>query len=106
MAVEQQTPAPPSWDPKVTIRDGTILIDDVAISFQRTIRVPDNGQVSKLPPSLGTFPISHVKDHTSGLSQIMAAKGGAFLPMYRMLLSLYPTLLQVTKQIKSGKPCG
>lgn len=55
----------------------------LAISFHRTIRVPDNAQVSRLPPSLGTFPLYKVQDFTSRLPQDMIDKGGVFFPMHQ-----------------------
>lgn len=53
------------------------------ISFKRTIRVPDNVEISTLPPELGTFPLYKVKDFASRLHPDLAARGGVFLPMYR-----------------------
>ena len=54
------------------------------ISFQRTIRVPDGKGDSELPPGLGTFPLYLVTDYAEKMPKEMAAKGGLFLPMYRM----------------------
>ena len=34
----------------------------VSISFQRTLRIPDDGDDYPLPPSLGEFPMAHVDD--------------------------------------------
>lgn len=54
------------------------------ITFQRTIRVPDNSHgSSELPPSMGTLPLYSVANHKDSLPQQMAVKGGLFLPMYR-----------------------
>jgi len=33
------------------------------ISFQRTLRVPDDGRIYPLPAGLGTFPLRHADDH-------------------------------------------
>ena len=54
------------------------------ISFQRTIRVPDGKGDSELPPGMGTFPLYSVTDYAEKMPKEMAAKGGLFLPMYRM----------------------
>ena len=35
------------------------------IEFQRTLRIPDDGEVHFLPPGLGTFPLKHVDDSGS-----------------------------------------
>jgi len=56
---------------------------EVSISFQRTVRVPDNSNVSSLPPTLGEFPLYKVQDYRHTLPPKMCAKGGLFLPIYR-----------------------
>ena len=33
----------------------------VSISFQRTLRLPDNDQIHPLPPGLGNFPLRHIE---------------------------------------------
>src|SRR5580700_6012968 len=53
------------------------------ISFQRTLRVPDNKVVNNLPPSLGQFPLFSVGDYKDRMPEDMAKKGGIFLPMYQ-----------------------
>ncbi|KAI4122666.1 MAG: hypothetical protein LQ338_005682 [Usnochroma carphineum] len=55
----------------------------IDISFQRTIRVPDNQDKSYLPPSLGTFPLYSVTNFRKTLPAEMTKKGGLFFPMYR-----------------------
>jgi hypothetical protein len=69
---------------KCELKDETIIIDDsLHISFQRTIRVPDNQQTSYLPPDLGSFPLKPISTYADKLVPAMVAKGGIFLPMYR-----------------------
>ena len=34
----------------------------MAIDFQRTLRIPDDGTDYMLPPGLGSFPVRHVDD--------------------------------------------
>ncbi|KAI0551392.1 hypothetical protein F4679DRAFT_137452 [Xylaria curta] len=53
------------------------------ISFQRTIRVPDNADEAKLPLNLGHFPLFKVCDFASKLPVDMAAKGGVLFPMHQ-----------------------
>jgi len=53
------------------------------ISFHRTIRIPDDGAVYPLPPSLGAFPLLNVKDYEHKFWRDAAEKGGVFIPMYR-----------------------
>ena len=72
-----------TWEPLVDISNNTITIDDVNITFQRTIRVPDNQNVSQLPAGLGVFPLEYVSDYAATLPASMAAKGGIFFQMYR-----------------------
>jgi hypothetical protein len=57
---------------------------DLWVSFERTVRVSDNGNVNSLPPSLGHFPIFNTSNYEKTLPAPMAAKGGYFLPMHRM----------------------
>lgn len=56
---------------------------NLEISFQRTVRVPDNSMPNKLPPSLGRFPLFKVRDYAHRLPPETADKGGVFLPMYQ-----------------------
>ena len=62
-----------------------ILINDndLEISFQRTVRVPDNQHTAELPPALGYFPLEQVDDFANTMGAEMTAKGGFFFPMYR-----------------------
>ncbi|KAI7786261.1 hypothetical protein LA080_004082 [Diaporthe eres] len=53
------------------------------ISFERTIHVPDNKELSHLPPSLGSFPVYKVQDYAHRLPQSMVDKGGVFFPMHQ-----------------------
>lgn len=66
-----------------TIRVSSINAGRVDISFQRTVRVPDNQGQSGLPPSMGTFPLYPIANYHDTLPEYMAAKGGIFFPMYR-----------------------
>ena len=53
------------------------------IEFQRTLRIPDDGNTYHLPPGLGRFPLKHVDDYAAGLPAAWAKHGGVFLPMYQ-----------------------
>ncbi|UPK96447.1 hypothetical protein LCI18_007382 [Fusarium solani-melongenae] len=70
------------WDPNIQLSD-TIKLDDLEITFHRTFRVPDNFDKSKLPPSLGQFPLFNVGEHATKLPSVMAQKGGLFFPMFQ-----------------------
>jgi len=56
---------------------------EARISFQRTLRIPDDGQDYPLPPGMGEFPLHHVEDHLDKLPATWARRGGVFLPMYQ-----------------------
>ena len=53
------------------------------ISFQRTLRIPDDNQAHYLPPSLGNFPLDHVDDFEDKLPSAWKIRGGVMLPMYQ-----------------------
>ena len=53
------------------------------ISFQRTLRIPDDDKTYPLPPGLGSFPLRHVDDFASGLPDKWLSRGGVLLPMYQ-----------------------
>lgn len=57
--------------------------ESLKISFQRTVRVPDNDHNSDLPPGMGNFPLYSVANYKNNMPTNMALKGGLFLPMYR-----------------------
>ncbi|MEM9863452.1 MAG: hypothetical protein AAF938_17785 [Myxococcota bacterium] len=73
----------------------------VTISFQRTLRIPDDGKAYPLPPGLGRFPLRRVNDYADRVPASWVAHGGVFLPMYQreaMWLSFgaaEPTALKV-----------
>lgn len=52
------------------------------ISFQRTLRIPDDNRTHHLPPGLGRFPLNHVDDYASRLPAAWQKRGGVFLPMH------------------------
>ena len=53
------------------------------ISFQRTLRIPDDNQPYSLPPGLGRFPLLHVDDYRDRLPADWFVHGGIFFPMYQ-----------------------
>jgi hypothetical protein len=55
----------------------------VRVTFQRTLRIPDDGQSYPLPPGLGAFPLRRIEDHASRVPAEWAARGGVLLPMYQ-----------------------
>ena len=56
---------------------------ELAIEFQRTLRIPDDNRRYPLPPGLGKFPLSRVDDYPDNLPETWSEHGGVFLPMYQ-----------------------
>jgi hypothetical protein len=54
-----------------------------SVSFQRTLRIPDDGGTYPLPPGLGRFPIRRVNDYAGRVPATWQAHGGVFIPMYQ-----------------------
>jgi len=55
--------------------------NQVYIDFQRTLRVPENGMVYELPPSVDSFPLLSMETFEKNLPPTLAARGGRFFPM-------------------------
>lgn len=53
------------------------------VTFQRTLRIPDDDRTYPLPPGLGAFPLRHVDDFASRVPASWAVHGGVMLPMYQ-----------------------
>jgi hypothetical protein len=94
---------------EVRILPGNVLaVGEARLTFQRTLRIPDDGRSHPLPPGLGAFPLRRVDDYASRVPDGWAEHGGVFLPMYQreaMWLSFAgsrPNALQ----IGIGKVCA
>lgn len=55
----------------------------LTVSFQRTLRIPDDGGTYPLPPGLGRFPVLRVNDFAERVPQEWRELGGVFIPMYQ-----------------------
>lgn len=55
----------------------------LSVTFQRTLRIPDNGKTYPLPPGLGSFPLKHVDDFGTDAPPAWSSHGGVMLPMYQ-----------------------
>lgn len=53
------------------------------ITFQRTLRIPDDDKTYPLPPGLGAFPLRHVDDFADAVPADWVEHGGVLLPMYQ-----------------------
>jgi hypothetical protein len=63
--------------------DGIRIGERFAVSFQRTLRVPDDGREYPLPPGLGVFPTRAVSDYAKNVPKEWLREGGAFIPVYQ-----------------------
>ncbi len=69
---------------RVRVLDDTIRIGrHFGVSFQRTLRIPDDGGVYPLPPGLGRFPVCRVRDYARRVPAAWREHGGVFIPMYQ-----------------------
>jgi hypothetical protein len=53
------------------------------VSFQRTLRIPDDDKTWPLPPGLGRFPMVHADDFAAKLPPNWKEHGGVAFPMYQ-----------------------
>lgn len=68
----------------VRVRDSRIHIGKhFSIDFQRTLRIPDDGNIYPLPPGLGRFPVCKVEDYLERVPSLWREHGGVFIPMYQ-----------------------
>lgn len=56
---------------------------ELRITFQRTLRIPDDDNVYPLPPGLGNFPLRHVDDFAKTVPGRWVQHGGVMMPMYQ-----------------------
>src|SRR3954462_11343292 len=68
----------------VMVEHGRVRVGErFSVSFQRTLRIPDDGRTYPLPPGLGVFPVFAVQDYLDRVGPEMREAGGAFIPMYQ-----------------------
>lgn len=71
------------------------------VGFQRTLRIPDDGDDYPLPPGLGRFPLRHVDDFAQRVPRRWLKHGGVMLPMYQSeamwlnFSSVYPFAVKI-----------
>jgi hypothetical protein len=69
---------------EVQVKNDTIQIGKhFSVSFQRTLRIPDDNKTYPLPPGLGAFPICRVDDYADRVPATWRERGGVFIPMYQ-----------------------
>jgi len=66
----------------ISVQDDRIHVGArLAVSFQRTLRIPDDGGTYPLPPGLGRFPVFSAADYIDRLPR--SWQHDFFIPMYR-----------------------
>ena len=86
---------------KVTVAEDRLRFgSQLGISFQRTLRIPDDGREYPLPPGLGAFPLRRVADHAARVPAAWRERGGVFLPMYQR------EAMWLSFEVPSGRPCA
>ncbi len=55
----------------------------LTVTFQRTLRIPDDERTYPLPPGLGDFPLRHVDDYADSVPSLWLDRGGVIMPMYQ-----------------------
>ena len=69
---------------RLTFRFPDIHADaQCSVSFQRTLRIPDDNREHSLPPGLGEFPLRHVDDYAARVPPAWRKRGGVFMPMHQ-----------------------
>lgn len=81
MSYRHAAPAPAPLT--VRVDGSTLRLGEVSITFQRTLRIPDDGRTYPLPPGLGAFPIRRIDDFASRVPAEWRERGGVMIPMYQ-----------------------
>ncbi|MBM7692014.1 hypothetical protein JOC77_001441 [Peribacillus deserti] len=68
---------------RIKAETDSLVIGGLSISFERTLRIPDDDQVYPLPPSLGSFFIYKVEDYLDKVPEKWRELGGYFIGMYQ-----------------------
>lgn len=74
---------------------------EMDITFQRTLRIPDDGKDYPLPAGLGRLPLRYVEDCEGELSEHALNRGGILMPMYQSeatwidFTCLYPMAIKI-----------
>ena len=69
--------------PVITSGDRIRIGRNFSVSFQRTLRLPEDGRTYPLPPGLGEFPVRRVEDYADRVPASWREHGGVFIPMYQ-----------------------
>jgi ubiquitin len=89
-------------------QDSSSLIfpnSDLRVSFERTLRIPNDGKSYPLPPSFGSFPMVPVSQYEDRVPPAWKRHGGVILPMHQreaMWINFHPHKSAALK-VASGK---
>ena len=91
----------------VRLDEDQLVLGDVGVSFQRTLRIPEHG-VHALPPGLGRFPLRRVADYPDTAPPDWLKKGGVMLPVYQReaMWLLFAADAPSALKIGVGKVCA
>lgn len=65
------------------VRDGLLVGRHTVISFNRTLRIPEDGKNYNLPAGLGRLPILRVEDVSTRVPDKWRKEGGLIIPLYQ-----------------------
>lgn len=87
--------------------DSCIRKARATVSFQRTLRIPDDGKDYPLPPGLGRFPVRHVDDFAE-VPDTWKRRGGVMLPMHKTeaLWLHFSTSYPMALKVGAGGVCA
>ncbi|HEY7065228.1 MAG TPA: hypothetical protein VII06_27375 [Chloroflexota bacterium] len=70
--------------PRTVVRDDQVFVGArFAVTFQRTLRVPDDGGAYPLPPGLGRLPVRRMRACGARAPRAWRAEGGVIVPLYQ-----------------------
>ena len=69
--------------PLTLVNDGLLVGRHTIISFNRTLRIPEDGKNYNLPAGLGRLPILRVEDVSSRVPEKWRRQGGLIIPLYQ-----------------------
>ena len=68
----------------ITAEEYRICIGErFSVTFERTLRIPDDGKTYPLPPALGEFPVNRVADYIDSVPNHWKKLSSFFIPMYQ-----------------------
>ncbi len=78
LCISRRNPSMPS-----NFFDEIIVGRHAKISFNRTLRIPEDGRTYPLPAGMGRLPIHRVEDYADKVPESWLKEGGYFIPLYQ-----------------------